>query len=278
MKKIIPASFSLIAISGSVMIPQLLPVSAMPIAKTTDFTLQPPIGKLGQPLGKVTTISGVIRQVPLGAKVSNLDLVLSIEAVNNRPLPKPVTMPFHIFETAKVVQPVLGQAFRYLGYETGGFTGVPSVAFKLVPAVATTGYHFETVYQVLHEDLGQVKTKADLIRSNDQRVQIIGKYIATSKQPPLQGNENMVAPNTGKPILQGNYATVNIELADGTLVPLYSPLNKLLNRPPQEIKEFDGELVSIIGSLANQPISTRSKPETSILILRMDRIEFYQAR
>jgi hypothetical protein len=134
MKKITPIFLGLMAISGSVIIPQPLYSSTMPTTRTTDFTRQPPIGELGQPLGKVTTISGVIRQAALGAKASKLDLVLSIETVNNRPLSKPVTMPFQIFETAKVVQPFLGQTFRYVGYETGGFTGVPAEAFKLVPA------------------------------------------------------------------------------------------------------------------------------------------------
>jgi hypothetical protein len=119
MKTITLAFLYLMAISGSVIITQLPPAFsfavskriAMPTAITTDFTSQPPIGDLGQPLGKVTTISGVIHQVSLGAKASKLDLVLSIEAVNNPPLSKPITMPFQIFETAKVAQPILGQNF-----------------------------------------------------------------------------------------------------------------------------------------------------------------------
>jgi hypothetical protein len=273
MKKITPIFLGLMAISGSVIIPQPLYSSSMPTAKTTDFTRQPPIGELGQPLGKVTTISGVIRQAALGAKASKLDLVLSIEAVNNRPLPKPVTMPFQIFETAKVVQPFLGQTFRYVGYETGGFTGVPAEAFKLVPAFATTGHHFETVYQILQEDLAAVKTKADLMRSNDRPVQIVGKYVATPKPRPTSANANEVDPITNQPFVKSNYATVNIELADGTLVPLFSPLNKLSNRPAEEVKDFDGKLVSIVGLLARQPIDSGVKPKSTIAIVRMDRIE-----
>jgi hypothetical protein len=278
MKKIISTLLGLTGICGFAIIPQFPSAIAMPIAKTTDFTRQPPIGALGQPLGKVTTISGVIRQAALGAKASKLDLVLSIEAVNNRPLPKPVTMPFQIFETAKVVQPFLGQTFRYVGYETGGFTGVPAEAFNWVLAVSSREYHFAAFYEILHEDLQQVKTKADLIRSNNQRVQIVGKYVATPKQRPTSANANVVAPNTGEPILQASYATVNIELADGTLVPLFSPLNKLSNRLAEEVQSFDGKLVSIVGLLAHQPIDSGVKPKSTIAIVRMDRIELDQAR
>jgi hypothetical protein len=276
MKKISTLILGLMAITNLAITPQ--PVLSMPTSKTSDFTRQPPIGNLGQPLGKITTISGTVRQAALGAKASKLDLVLSVEVVNDQPLSKPIVMPFQIFETAKVVKPYLGQAFKYVGYETGGFTGVPAEAFKWVPAVATTGYRFETVYQILHEDLKQVKTKADLIRSNDQRVQIIGKYIATPMSPITRDNANVVNPNTGNPESKASNTKVNIELADGTRVPLFSPLNKLSNRPAQEVKEFDGKMVSIIGLLGSQPQSSSNKPETSILIVRMDRIELNQAR
>ena len=273
MNKTIPTLLSLIAMSGLIIIPQLQSAIAMNATKTTDFTQQPPIGQLAHPLGKIVTISGVIRQAALGAKASNLDLVLSVEAVNDRPLTKPVIMPFQIFETAKVVKPFLGQTFRYVGYETGGFTGVPAAAFKWVPAIATTDHHFEAFYQILHEDLGQVKTKADLLRSNNRRVQIIGKYVSTPRQKSTISNANTVDLITGKPVLQASYATVNIELADGTLVPLFSPLNKLSNRPAEEVKSFDGKFVSIVGLLNSQSIDTSIQPKSSIAIVRMDRIE-----
>jgi hypothetical protein len=276
MNKISPVILSLIAITNLAITPQ--PLFSMPTAKTTDFNQQPPIGELGQPLGKITTIAGTVRQAALGAKASKLDLVLSVEAVNDHFLPKPVTIPFQIFETAKVVKPTFGQAFRYVGYETGGFTGVPAEAFKWVPAFATTGHRFATVYQILHEELKLVKTKTDLIRSNDRRVQIIGKYLATPKQPMTRNNANVVNPITGNPMSKVSNTSVSIELADRTLVPLFSPLNKLSNRPTQEVKEFEGKMVSIIGLLGSQPNSSSNQPEASISIVRMDRIELNQAR
>jgi hypothetical protein len=286
MKNIIPNLLAFTAISGLTITPQFpsafsLAVSkriAMPTSRTTDFTRQPPIGELGQPLGKVTTIAGVIRQAALGAKSSNLDLVLSIEAVNDRPLPKPVTMPFQTFATANVAKSFLGQTFRYVGYETGGFSGVPAEAFKWVPAVSSADYHFATVYIILQEDLAKVKTKADLMRSNNRRVQIIGKYVAVPKQRPTSANANVVDPITNKPIVQSSYATVNIELADGTLVPLFSTRNKLSQRPSQEVKDFDGKRVRIVGALANEPNSTRVNSESKITVVRMDQIELDLAR
>jgi hypothetical protein len=172
----------------------------------------------------------------------------------------------------------LGQTFQYVGYETGGFVGIPAKAFKWVEPVATTNHHFEPFYQILHEDLPQIKVKADLLKSKDRRVQIIGKYVSTPRQKSTRTNANAVHPISGEPLSSESYATVNIELADGTLVPLYSPLNKLSNITSGEVKAFDGKLVSIVGLLAIEPISLGIKAESKITIVRMDRIELHQDR
>jgi hypothetical protein len=153
-----------------------------------NVTKQSQIGELGQTFGKVTTISGIISQAALGSKADKFDLVLSIKTVNDRALAKPITMRFKIFERAKVARPVLGQTFRYVGYETGGFVGIPAEAFKWVEPVATTDHRFESFYQILHEDLPQIKVKANLLKSKDRRVQIIGKYVATPRQKSTRNN------------------------------------------------------------------------------------------
>ncbi|WP_310426846.1 hypothetical protein [Chamaesiphon sp. VAR_48_metabat_135_sub] len=243
-----------------------------------NFTKQPPMGELGQTLGKVITISGIVSQAALGSKADKFDLVLSIKTVNDRALAKPIIMGFKIFERAKVVPPILGQTFRYVGYETGGFVGIPAEAFKWVEPVATTNHHFESFYQILHEDLPQIKVKADLLKSKDRRVQIIGKYVSTPRQKSTKTNANAVHPISGEPLSSESYATVNIELADGTLVPLYSPLNKRSNITWGEVKAFDGKLVSIVGLLAIEPISPSIKAESKMTIVRMDRIELHQDR
>ena len=263
MKRAFLAPLSLIVISTSALPAIALPLE-MPAARIADFNQKPPIGSLGQPLGKITTISGVVRQAPLGAKSTNLDLVLSVEAVNDRPLPQPVVVPFKIFETAQVADPILGRSFRYVGYETGGFTGVPAAAFKFVPAVATTGYQFTTIYQVLREELDLVRTKADLVRFNDRRVQVIGKYIARSRKP--------AAGQTGIIGFQGEYRTANIELADGTLVPLFPPDNKQSLRSADEVRAYDGKTVSVVGKIQLQTDSRRSNTAPRSMLTSLDGI------
>jgi hypothetical protein len=59
--------------------------------------------------------------------------------ISDAPCNIPYDMPFEIFATAKVVQPILGQPFTYVGYETGGFTGVPAAAFKWLPRISGRG-------------------------------------------------------------------------------------------------------------------------------------------
>lgn len=262
-----------IASAHSILILSPQPLLAMPVPTTVDFSKQPPIGELGQPLGQITTISGTVRQEALGAKASKLDLVLRVETVNDRPLPQPITIRFTIFPTAQISKPVLGQSFTYVGYETGGFTGVPTAAFKWVPAIATTGFEFETRYQILEEVLARVKTKADLLKWQDRRVQIIGRYLATPKGKPTTANANVINPITSDPVFQGSYTTVAIELADGTRVALYSPLLKQSNRPLQEVKAFAGKMVIVVGKIAQASVSTSRNSESKLAIVSMERIE-----
>jgi hypothetical protein len=55
------------------------------LGTVNDLEQKPLLGHLGQPLGKIITIAGVVRQGELGAKASPRD-VLSVETVNDRPL------------------------------------------------------------------------------------------------------------------------------------------------------------------------------------------------
>jgi hypothetical protein len=269
MKRALLAPLSLIVISPLVQPPIALSLD-LPAVTIADFNRQPPIGNLGHPLGKITTISGVVRQAPLDAKSTDLDLVLSVEAVNDRLLPQPVTIPFKIFDTAQVAAPVLGRSFRYIGYETGGFTGVPAAAFQFVPAVATTEHQFTTIYQVLREELDRVKTQADLVKFNDRRVQVIGKYIAHSRKPAIG--------NTGIIDFQGVYTTANIELADGTLVPLFPPDNKQSLRSAAEVQAYAGKTVSVVGKIEIKIDSRRSNAEPRSMLTTMDGIWLERSR
>jgi hypothetical protein len=231
----------------------------------TNFDRTPPIGVLGYPLGQITTISGVVQQAALDTKSTSSDLLLKVEAINDRLLPKPVLMPFTVFETAQIAKPILGRSFRYMGYETGGFTGVPSAAFKLVPAVATTNHHFEAMYQILREDLKQVKTQADLVQFNGQRVQVIGKYVVTDRQKPNPANTGIIG-------FKGEYIRATIELADGTRIALFSPDNKQSLRSIDEVKTYEGKTVSVVGKIQMQLESRRSPTERINILTTMDGI------
>jgi hypothetical protein len=206
----------------------------------TDLELKPLLGQLGQPLGKIITIAGVVRQGELGAKASPRD-VLSVEAVNDRPLAQPVTIEFNLFMTAQVAKPVLGRSFKYVGYETGGFTGIPQEAFKFVPAVATTSHRFNTSFQVLQEELDIVKTKSDLTRFNNRRVQVIGRYVSHSSPAPAI---------TSSIDFKGIYTTANIVLEDGTKIPIYPTHLKQSLRSPDEVKTYDGKIVKVVGKIS----------------------------
>jgi hypothetical protein len=233
----------------------------------TDLEKKPLLGQLGQPLGKIITIAGVIRQGELGAKASSRD-VLSIEAVNDRPLAQPVTIEFNLFMTAQVAKPVLGRSFKYVGYETGGFTGIPQEAFKFVPAVATTGYRFNTSFQVLQEELDIVKTKSDLAQFNNRRVQVIGRYVSHSIPAPAI---------TSSIDFKGTYTTANIVLEDGTEIPIYPTHLKQSLRSPEEVKAYDGRIVKVVGQISLEQ-DQKLNPDQIIALTTFDGIWQYQSK
>ncbi len=233
----------------------------------TDLERKPLLGQLGQPLGKIITISGVVRQRALGAKASPSD-VLSVEAVNDRPLAQPVTIEFNLFMTAQVAKPVLGRSFKYVGYETGGFTGIPQEAFKFVPAVATTGHRFNTSFQVLQEELDVVKTTSDLAQLNNRRVQVIGRYVSHSNPAPAI---------TSSIDFKGNYTTANIVLEDGTEIPIYPTHLKQSLRSPEEVKAYDGKIVKVVGQI-DLDQDQKLNPNQQTTLTTFDGIWQYQSQ
>ncbi|BBC27021.1 hypothetical protein [Pseudanabaena sp. ABRG5-3] len=231
----------------------------------TDLGQKPLLGYLEQPLGKIITIAGVVRQERSGAKSSPRD-VLSVEVVNDRPLAQPVLIEFNLFMTAQVAKPVLGRPFKYVGYETGGFSGVPAEAFKYVPAVSTTSHHFHTFFQVLHEELDIVKTKSDLMQFNDRRVQVIGRYVSRTRPAPAI---------TSSIDFKGNYITANIVLEDGTEVPIFPTYNKQSLRSLAEVKAYDGKIVKVVGKI-NLDRDQQLNPDQRITLTTFDGIWQYQ--
>ncbi|NUN66118.1 hypothetical protein HCU40_15480 [Pseudanabaena biceps] len=237
------------------------------VITVNDLEQKPLIGHLGKPLGKIITISGTVRQQGLGAKARPSE-VLNVEAVDDQTLAQPVTIEFNLFVTAQVAKPVLGQRFKYVGYETGGFTGIPSEAFKFVPVVATTSHQFYTLFQVLQEKMDVVRTKSDLIQFRDRRVQLIGRYVSTTKSAPAI---------TSSQDFKGNYITANIVLEDGTEVPIFSTYNKQSLRSPEEAKAYNGKIVKVVGKINFDSLDQKLNTESLVTLTTFEGIWQYQS-
>jgi len=111
------------------------------------------IGSLGRPLGEVVTIEGIAADGDYTRRKAETDeILLRVQAVNGNSLKREAIFNFHPFEGTELKKPSAGMRFRYVGYETGGFSGVPEAAFAYVPRVATSGYYFSTSFVILRND------------------------------------------------------------------------------------------------------------------------------
>ncbi|MGE3804595.1 MAG: hypothetical protein AB7K24_07975 [Gemmataceae bacterium] len=111
------------------------------------------IGYLGQPLGEIVTVEGVVADEQYrGIKADLGQLLLRIQAVNGKQLPNECV--FHFLPAwVEIGKPTVGSRFKYVGYETGGFTGTPARVFDYIPAHCTTGYCFTTSFVALRDEL-----------------------------------------------------------------------------------------------------------------------------
>ena len=75
--------------------------------------------------------------------------LLKVTSVNGVQLKEPPTLRFSVFTGGALTGVKSGMKLKAWAYETGRYTGVPTDAFKYVPAVATTVFHFETSVTVL---------------------------------------------------------------------------------------------------------------------------------
>lgn len=111
------------------------------------------IGSLGYALGEIVVIEGIIADENYTKrKEDDGELLLSVQTVNGKPFKNQIIFHFRTFLSAEVKKPLVGARFKYSGYETGGFTGVPEKVFGYVPLVATTGYYFSTSFVVLRDE------------------------------------------------------------------------------------------------------------------------------
>ena len=104
---------------------------------------------LGGGFGKVIEIEGQIvdeqdtrLRAHLGKKL------IEVRQVGTRALPKPMVIELLVFPWTDIEIPERGTVVRFRGYETGGFSGIPSEAFEDIPSVATTAHHFQSWFRV----------------------------------------------------------------------------------------------------------------------------------
>jgi hypothetical protein len=111
------------------------------------------VGYLGHSLGEIITIEGVTADETYTRKKADTGhLLLRVQAVNGKRLKREVVMYVSVFEAVSIKDRSPGIKFKYIGYETGEFSGTPEKAFEYVPRVATTGYSFTTSFMVLRDE------------------------------------------------------------------------------------------------------------------------------
>jgi hypothetical protein len=120
--------------------------------RVSQLRLNNVIGRLGHSLGEVVTVAGVVADENYTRKKADTgQLLLRVQSVNDKPLRREVVLQFSLFEGVAIMNPAAGSRIRFIGYETGGFVGVPGKAFEYVPRTASTGFYFNTSFIVLRE-------------------------------------------------------------------------------------------------------------------------------
>ncbi len=112
-------------------------------ALNTDYVI---LGKLQRPLGTVTTIEGVVVESKLraylGVPMLRVQRIGGEAVISNIEIP---LTPDRVNPSDGAASPRFepGMSYELVGYETGGFDGIPGGAFdEGEPVVATTDHHF----------------------------------------------------------------------------------------------------------------------------------------
>jgi hypothetical protein len=105
-------------------------------------------GSLGKPLGTIIRIQGQLKKGEK-SKADMDNIIIEVIKVDDKILETPVVIPMRMFSWSPVPEPGEDQVLQYLGYETGGMTGIPEEAFSHMPYVATTEYAFTVYFQVI---------------------------------------------------------------------------------------------------------------------------------
>lgn len=128
---------------------------------------QPPLGRLGKPLGTLVVIEGSYRLEPEG-KIGGPVVTktpwrrLRIEKVDGTVLPLAVEFEIDHSLLIEKLQPTHGERFRLRGYETGGFVGFPKAAEGLLTDTVGRAYGrftFHSSFYALRDEVTGISEK-----------------------------------------------------------------------------------------------------------------------
>jgi len=106
------------------------------------------IGKLSMPLGTVVKIEGIIEPLPASHPKGAEEFEwLRVDTLNGTALKNGILLNCKWFWPTE--KSVLKGRVSIVGYETGGFEGVPTAAFRYIPPVGSTDFYFESYFMVL---------------------------------------------------------------------------------------------------------------------------------
>jgi hypothetical protein len=106
-------------------------------------------------LGEVVTVEGTaVDDTYTRRKEDAGKILLRIQSVNGKRLKSEAVLHFVAYDGEESKKPSVGTKFKYIGFETGGFSGMPESAFVYIPRVPTSGYYFTTSFVILRDDSG----------------------------------------------------------------------------------------------------------------------------
>jgi len=165
----------------------------VPLANLGDkFRL---IGKLGEPLGTVVTVQGVVVEGPFKGFEGGPNL--RIQRIDGRATQEDIQICIRPYfgkygeqRASKEEVPKLdfGKTYEFEGYETGQFVGVPGEAYKRAGlAIATTGFYFRHELAVYKgkRTTPVVWSPADFV---DREALIEGQAVSRQKRAYIEGN------------------------------------------------------------------------------------------
>lgn len=133
---------------------QMHPVGPISVSELSRRAV---VGRLGHSLGEIVTIEGTIADGSYTrAKADAGEILLRVHIVNGKRIEDEQVFHFQLASGASISSPMVGSKFKYLGYETGSFTGIPGDAFQYIPMRATTGYGFTTSFLLVRDEKNRV--------------------------------------------------------------------------------------------------------------------------